>query len=108
MKKAGLILSVCGVLLLAGCSTGGNDTGNQNETSTSQTEPKEVYMSNCASCHGGNLQGATGPDLQKVGTKLDKDQILQILENGQGSMPAQSHISEDERDQLATWLSEKK
>lgn len=108
MKKAGLSLAVCGVLLLAGCSTGGNDTGSQNGTSTAQTEPKEIYMSNCASCHGGNLQGATGPNLQQVGGKLNKDQILQILENGQGTMPAQSHISTDERDQLATWLSEKK
>ncbi|MBA4603496.1 cytochrome c [Thermoactinomyces sp. AMNI-1] len=65
-------------------------------------------MSNCASCHGGNLQGATGPGLQQIGAKMNKEQILQILENGKGSMPAQSHISADERDQLATWLTEKK
>ncbi|MGA8942260.1 MAG: cytochrome c [Thermoactinomyces sp.] len=108
MKRAGLTLAVCGVLLLAGCSAGGNDTGKQNGTSTAQTDPKEIYMSNCASCHGGNLQGATGPNLQQVGAKLNKEQILQILQNGQGTMPAQSHISADERDQLATWLSEKK
>lgn len=108
MKRAGWFLgAVCGFLLLTACSSGGENNAPQgNKDTTTAMEPKEVYMNNCSSCHGGNLQGAMGPSLEKIGDKMNKDEILQVLENGKGSMPAQSHIPQDQRDQLATWLVE--
>ncbi|PLR99732.1 menaquinol-cytochrome c reductase cytochrome b/c subunit [Bacillus sp. T33-2] len=40
----------------------------------------------CLSCHGGELNGGTGPTL--VGTGLTPEEIADIAKNGKGSMPA--------------------
>jgi mono/diheme cytochrome c family protein len=106
MKRTGWFFgALCGLLLLAGCNSGGNPNTSQNQNgTTTASDPQTVYMNNCSSCHGGNRQGTMGPSLQKISEKMNKDEILQVLENGKGSMPAQSHIPQDQREKLADWL----
>src|SRR5699024_4826816 len=69
---------------------------------------EEIFESNCASCHGGDLSGGAGPDLTAVGADHSSDEIKDIIENGVGSMPAQEQVSEDDATTLSDWLAEKK
>jgi cytochrome c551 len=69
---------------------------------------KESYTNHCANCHGGNLEGGFGPGLLHIGSKYNKEQLLHIIQNGKGNMPAQGYVAEDEQEKLATWLGNKK
>jgi quinoprotein glucose dehydrogenase len=50
---------------------------------------RSLYAANCAGCHGDNRQGsAIGPSLVDVGSRRTHDQIVQIIREGTGRMPA--------------------
>ncbi|MDG0962793.1 cytochrome c, partial [Bacillus paranthracis] len=53
------------------------------------------------------LQGAVGPNLQKIGGKLSKDEIKEILSKGKGNMPP-NIVPADQAAKVADWLSKKK
>ncbi|TCS95658.1 c-type cytochrome [Hazenella coriacea] len=112
MKKLALGMAAAFTLTaLVGCNPQPNQQSNQDKQDTGKTvamEPKEIYANNCSSCHGGNLQGSVGPALDKIGSKMDQQQISDIIKNGVNSMPAQSQLSDEDRDQLSAWLAEKK
>ena len=49
---------------------------------------KSVYGSNCAGCHGDNLEGtAQGLPLKDVSTRRTSEQLAQIIREGTGRMP---------------------
>ena len=48
-----------------------------------------------------------GPNLTKVGSKYSKDDILGILKNGKGQMPA-NVVTGDDANTIAEWLAAKK
>lgn len=126
MKRLSLSL-VAAVLVfaLSACGGGGGQQSqpNTNQPATEQpsteapsTAPsgsydvataEAVYKNTCAGCHGQTLEGAVGPNLQKVGGTLSKEQILEVLKNGRGSMPAGLAKGED-AETLAAWLADKK
>ncbi len=83
------------------------DGGEEKEEEAATTDPEKIYSQNCASCHGSDLSGQVGPSLQKVGSKLSKDEITDIIKNGKGSMPPQQ-LGNEQVSAIATWLSEKK
>jgi cytochrome c551 len=101
-----LATGAAAALLLAGCSTAGQEQ--QQQSSSAADTPQEVFANNCSACHGGNLQGGYGPSLQKIGSKLSKEQIMHVIENGQGQMPPQTQVPKEAREKLAEWLSQKK
>jgi quinoprotein glucose dehydrogenase len=48
-----------------------------------------VYSASCASCHGDNRQGtAAGPSLVGIGARKSRDDLLQVIRQGTGRMPA--------------------
>jgi quinoprotein glucose dehydrogenase len=50
---------------------------------------RSVYAANCASCHGENMQGgAAGPSLVDVAKRRTRDDLVQIIRQGTGRMPA--------------------
>lgn len=52
---------------------------------------EEIYQGRCAFCHGPERQGdptGTFPNLQAVGDRLTKEEILEQLNNGKGFMPS--------------------
>lgn len=113
MKKMWIPILASSLLLVTGCS--GKTATEEPKTDTTTTPtvdagtPEAIYQKNCMNCHGMNLQGAVGPSLANIGSKLKKDDIKTILENGKGRMPAQkSYIQAEDLDKLSTWLSEKK
>ncbi|EGL83425.1 cytochrome c551 [Caldalkalibacillus thermarum TA2.A1] len=56
----------------------------------------------CLACHGQNLEGASAPSL--IDTDLSKEEIIQVLQNGLGAMPAQTHLSAEEMEEIADYL----
>lgn len=65
---------------------------------------QSTYMS-CAGCHGQNLEGGVGPALK--GTQLSAEDILKVIENGQGTMPGGLVSGEDAKN-LAAWIADQK
>lgn len=103
------MLVFCMVLLpLAGCA-GSSDDESQSAGDTEEVASAEqIFTKNCASCHGGNLEGGRGPSLETVGANLSEEDIADIIENGRGQMPAMKQLSAAEREELASWLADKK
>ncbi|WP_144509534.1 cytochrome c551 [Bacillus sp. FJAT-22090] len=106
---AGLMLAACG---------GGNDkandtdktadTGKTDTTETASVDAEKIVNSKCIACHGNNLQGQGNfPALNDVGSRLSEDEILNVIENGRGGMPA-GLVSGDDAKAVAAWLAEKK
>jgi cytochrome c551 len=68
-----------------------------------------LYKQNCISCHGVDLKGGFGPDLQKVGARLTKAQITKQIHDGGGDMPPfGKRLKDEEIQSLTDWLSAKK
>ncbi|AUS10155.1 cytochrome C' [Laceyella sacchari] len=113
MKSKQRMILLSGVsaiaLVVSGC---GGNSAKQEPTQSKEAQANltadKIYANNCASCHGGNLQGGFGPSLEKIGSKLKKEQIVEIMQKGKGSMPSQGHISSQDQEKLAAWLAEKK
>ena len=50
---------------------------------------ESLYAANCASCHGDKRQGtALGPTLLNVLSKRTREQVVQVIREGTGRMPA--------------------
>jgi YVTN family beta-propeller protein len=81
--------------------------GDEEETDETVAEVKELYGKSCLACHGADLSGASGPNLQQVGSRYTKEDIEHILLHGKGSMPG-GLISDEEASKLADWLSNMK
>lgn len=107
-------------IVLAGCGGGAGGGANQPPANnaaegaqggTATVNVETVYKQNCASCHGANLEGRAGPNsnLQKVGSRLSKDQIAaQIANGGNGMMAFKGKLQDNEIGALADWLAAKK
>lgn len=64
-----------------------------------------VYMGNCVACHGGNRKGGGGyPSLVDLNKVLSENQVLNIVSNGRGMMPAFTQIPEDDKQALVSFL----
>jgi cytochrome c551 len=121
-----LFLTAAGLLCLtalAGCGGGGNKAGEpfgggkNNPGSPTEAmagaseQTQSLYKANCLSCHGNTLEGRVGPstNLQKVGSRLSKEQIIKQITNGGNGMPGLgSKLKPEETDALADWLAGKK
>jgi cytochrome c551 len=118
MNKAYLCLSLLLAVSLSACGKSNTTpsppaaSGTPAATSsgaTSTVDAQAVFKANCVSCHGANLEGMVGPNLQKVGGKYSKDQIVAIITNGRGGMPSfKAKLSNDEINAVAAWLANKK
>jgi menaquinol-cytochrome c reductase cytochrome b/c subunit len=54
-------------------------------------------QTSCMGCHGKNMEGVAGPNLQKIGSKYDANQIAEIIKNGKPpAMPGGMFKGSDE------------
>lgn len=68
---------------------GDEDGDATEETTDADFDAAEVAQGKCISCHGGELEGGMGGAAPALaGTSLSQDEIVDVLENGQNSMPA--------------------
>ncbi len=61
---------------------------------------RNLYMVNCAVCHGQNREGLPGnvyPALTDIGKKYNKEEIIKLLNSGKGFMPAFQNLHKDEK-----------
>lgn len=105
MKTIGLkpILTLVIVGLLTAC--GGEKSGEA--TANTESPIPAVYKQRCLSCHGDQLEGRVGPNLQAVGSRLTEEEIAAIISDGIGGMPAfGKRLSEKELASISAWLAE--
>lgn len=123
MKKFWLLMSFALVLVLGACGGSGDEESTEESTGEASTEEessteegsadsgdtelaKQAYeQNNCMSCHGENLEGASGPALTDIGSKMSEDEIRTQIEEGGDGMPAGLVSDEEEMDALVQWLS---
>lgn len=85
---------------------GGDSGGTGGDAGGLTVDAEQVVNQNCTSCHGENLEGAGNfPALNDVGSRLSEEEIRQIIDEGEGAMPADI-IEGEEADAVAQWLSE--
>ncbi|WP_413380149.1 cytochrome c550 [Alkalihalobacillus sp. 1P02AB] len=108
------VIAIVGLLLITALSFVGlnqreamqeDEEGNGAEEVTEFEDPvaagEEMAQQSCIACHGGDLTGAGGPDLTNL--DLSEDEIVHVILNGQGSMPAMP-LDEVEADAIAQYL----
>jgi menaquinol-cytochrome c reductase cytochrome b/c subunit len=62
-------------------------------------------QTNCQGCHGVDMAGNVGPNLQHIGAQLSEADIKKTIKNGRGAMPPGMFTGSDaELDQLAKYL----
>ncbi|WP_107840820.1 c-type cytochrome [Metasolibacillus meyeri] len=93
MAKRFMHVLLAGGLTVFGLAACGGEKVKEEKTTPSNEQSgdtvaagESVAKSNCIGCHGGDLTGGMGPSLH--GLALSKDEIVDILKNGKGSMPA--------------------
>lgn len=107
-----LITAIFGILLIIVLSSFGftkiKQEAREGDTVAEVVTPEEIYSVSCASCHGGDLEGAMGPPLNVVGAKYDVEEIQDIIENGLGTDMPGGLVKGEEQRLLAEWLAEQK
>lgn len=114
MKKWLMAVLFGTALVLGACGGGDDEAGDDNATEEDgggdDQAAEDIFEENCASCHGEDLSGQSGPNLQEVGAEYDEDEIADIIEEGkegdEGQMPG-GLISGDDLDTVASWLADK-
>lgn len=105
----GIAVGLCGMLAI-GC--GSHTTIVQQDAQGPSAAAVSLYQANCSLCHGDNLEGGIGPNLQHVGSKLSESAIVHQIDVGGGPMPGygpnhQHILTTSEIQELATWLGTK-
>ncbi|GED12968.1 hypothetical protein AM501_14180 [Aneurinibacillus migulanus] len=118
MKKlttAGLLLTLA--VGLAACGGGDKPSSapaeqNQSQSATTSAggdDAMKIMQGKCMSCHGQELKGGVGPELEKVGKRLDKDGIAKVIKEGRSGtgMPG-GLLNDEETEKVATYLAQQK
>ncbi|AST93324.1 hypothetical protein BC6307_19680 [Sutcliffiella cohnii] len=112
LKKWLLTFVFVSTLIVLGACGGGGDNATeapaQDATGDAvSADAEKLYQQSCQSCHGGNLEGGFGPQLSQVGNKYSKEEIEDIILNGQGNMRG-GFLKGEEASTVAAWLAEHK
>jgi quinoprotein glucose dehydrogenase len=73
---------------------------------TGRNSPKDIYLSQCAMCHGDKMTGSPPamPSLVGVAERLRPMQVTQTIKNGRGRMPGFPNLTEDQMFALVSYL----
>lgn len=75
------------------------------ETPIDTSNAESIYKSNCMHCHGDEYQGAMGPALKQVGTKLSREKLYKQIVHGGGGMPGyEGRLTKEEIVNLTNWF----
>ncbi len=85
---------------LPACAPASGDTGGPSAAAGDATSGAALFGSNCASCHGSDATGGSGPNIAGVS---DSQAVIDTILGGSGSMPgfASSLTDADVSDILA-------
>ena len=75
-------------------------------TGSPEVQGHAVFRRDCQMCHGEDRKGQPPaiPSLVDIGSRLSKDQIRNVVQHGQGPMPAFAKLSEGSLDSLLAYL----
>ncbi|WP_280768484.1 c-type cytochrome [Salipaludibacillus daqingensis] len=97
-----IVLSFVGINLGPDTATENGEENNEEQTFDDPIELGEsIYEGQCASCHGGELEGGAGPALD-TGEHSSED-ILNAISEGPGTMPADL-VSGEEADAVTEYI----
>ena len=100
-----LFLFLCFAVISA-CSDPGSMEAAPKSAAQADEQASTLYKKHCLSCHAADLSGLVGPSLERVGTKLTEEQIVDIMSDGAPGMPSFTKmLSKDEMEAVAGWLS---
>ncbi len=99
-----LTVAIGSAIFLAACGGGKTTTG----TKTTASDGETIAMKSCITCHGGELQGqGNAPKISDVGSRMTEAEILNVIENGKGTMPA-GVVKGADAEAVAKWLATQK
>lgn len=102
-----------GLVLAALTACGKDETGETGPTTTpptgtgpldltgDATNGGTIYGNTCAVCHGADGSGVSGPALTGTVAGMSDEDVVDVMLNGKGSMPAQSLTNQEAADVLA-------
>lgn len=83
------IILVLIAIALVGCNTDESSKSKSDQAANVNPQLIEIgektAKTSCITCHGRDLTGDMGPNLHNLG--LTKEQIIEVLNKGKGSMP---------------------
>ncbi len=80
---------------------------NRSKTDAPLSSGQQIYAQICATCHGINRSGDPArafPSLEKIGEKLKKPDIVQLLNTGRGMMPSVAFLPTEQKEAVAGFL----
>ena len=107
MKKAMLTLVFGSAIFLAACG-GGDEKDKVDKGATATPNGEEIAMKSCVSCHGGELQGASAPALNDIGSRLSEAELLDIINNGTDKGMPGGLVKGADAEAVAAWLATQK
>lgn len=95
-----IFIPFAAILFFSAC--GENPSKNEKTTLSIEEQSKKLYIDNCVVCHGddGKRQLANASDLSI--TKLNNNQLKEVIKNGRKSMPPYKSVFSDEELDLLT------
>ncbi|QQK75838.1 cytochrome c [Salicibibacter cibarius] len=102
-----LLIAVAGISLMLILSFVGlgepaeEEEGEENGEEESVDAGAEIYEENCLSCHGENMEGDSGPEIEGQGV----DEVMTAIEEGPGSMP-EGLVSGEDAEAVAEYVEE--
>ncbi|HEY1765349.1 MAG TPA: PQQ-binding-like beta-propeller repeat protein [Opitutaceae bacterium] len=77
------------------------------ETSGATSRGQQIYIQNCAGCHGADLKGNKAgniPSLADAKSRLTRDQMMEVITKGRAVMPSWGFLSEAQRTAVVDFL----
>lgn len=102
------IIGICTVIILSYVGVNQREAIQNPDAAAEAIEaasPEDIYKNSCSACHGAELSGGSAPDLVEIGSKLSEAEIVDIINNGIGSMPP-GMATPPQAEELAKWLVE--
>lgn len=66
-------------------------------------EAEELYETNCAACHGSDMEGESGPELVDASDNFSEEELRNIILEGMDKMPP-ADLEDKEAEKISRWL----
>jgi quinoprotein glucose dehydrogenase len=83
---------------------GGRGRGFQGVQATVEQRGRAVYEQSCQLCHGPDLKGDRGPEIDEAAERLGADTIRKVIAKGKGAMPPMAGLAAPLVDDLIAFL----